>query len=154
VGQEVIQEQARAPLSAKQLAAQAQQVRQQVEDETRVPVVMLARAVSAHVPLTEADLLVERLRLAPPGTFNDATSLVGKTLWRDLPAGTVLTDSSFEVGGPLARMIRPDERAVAIAIDVIVGNGGHLRPGDYVDVLLYLSQSELNSDQTAQVVVP
>lgn len=136
------------------LAEQLQQARQRAEDELLVPVVLLARAVPAHVPLVQEDLLVERLHLAPPGSYSDPAALIGKTLWRDLPAGTVLNESSFEVGGPLARMIRPNERALAIAIDEIVGNGGHLRPGDYVDVLLYLGQSEFNPDQTAQVVVP
>jgi pilus assembly protein CpaB len=143
-----------ASADGEQAATQVQQARQRVEDELLVPVVLLARAVSPHVPLSESDFLIERLHLAPPGSYSDSATLVGKTLWRELPAGTVLNESSFEVGGPLARMIHPDERALAIAIDEVVGDGGHLRPDDYVDVLLFLNQSEANADQTAQVVVP
>jgi pilus assembly protein CpaB len=147
---QIVQESA----SGEQLATEAQQVQQQVDDELLVPAVLLARPVLPYVPLTEADLLVERLHVAPPGSYSDTAALVGKTLWRELPAGTVLSESSFEIGGPLARMIHPDERALAITIDETLGNGGHLRPGDYVDVLLFLSQSETNADQTVQVVVP
>ena len=42
------------------------------------------------------------------------------------------------MGGPLARMIRPDERALAVSIDEVAGAGGQLTPGDYVDILLFL----------------
>src|SRR5690606_3182020 len=44
--------------------------------------------------------------------------------------------------------------ALAIAVDEVVSNGGYLRPGDFVDVLLYLSQDDKNTDRTMQVVVP
>jgi pilus assembly protein CpaB len=142
------------PSAAEQLSAQAQQTRQQVEDAQLVPIVLLARPVAPHVALTAADLVIDRVHVAPPGSYADSTSLLGKTLWRELPAGTVLNESSFEIGGPLARMIHPDERALAIAIDEVVGDGGHLRPGDYVDVLLFLDQNDTNDDRTTQVVVP
>lgn len=124
------------------------------EEEERVPVVVLARAVPAMTEISAEDLLVEELRVAPPGSFADAEALVGRVVWRDLPAGTVLNESSFETGGPLARMIRPDERALAIQIDEVISGGGHIQPGDYVDVLLFLRDDERNSDRTAQVVIP
>ena len=58
------------------------------------------------------------------------------------------------MGGPLARMIRPDERALAVMIDEVSGVGGQLSPGDYVDVLLFLRQDVDNPQQSAQVVLP
>src|SRR5690606_9753726 len=135
-------------------AAVQQGVVQQLEEETRANVVVLARDVAAFTVLSEDDFVVERLRLAPPESYSDPAELVGATLWRDLTAGTVLNRGSFLAGGPLARMIRPGERALAISIDEVIGGGGHLRPGDYVDVLLYLSEDARNADRTMQVVVP
>lgn len=125
-----------------------------VEDEQRSPVVVLARDLKALTPIVAEDLAVERLRIAPPGSFSKIEDIIGRTVWRELPAGSVLNAASFEMGGPLARMIRPQERALAIAVDEVVGGGGHLMPGDYVDVLLFLSESDKNRDQTAQVVIP
>lgn len=122
--------------------------------DDRVGVVVLSRDLSAHDEITAEDLAVERMRIAPPGSFTDPETLVGRKVWRSLPAGTVLGASSFEAGGPLARMILPNERALAIQIDEVVGGGGHLGPGDYVDVLLFLREDGKNSDQTMQVVVP
>ncbi|EZQ17985.1 MAG: Flp pilus assembly protein CpaB [Pseudomonas sp.] len=125
------------------------------EDEPeRVPVVVLAKAVPAMATISAEDLLVEELRVAPPGSFAESQALVGRVVWRDLPAGTVLNESSFETGGPLARMIRPEERALAIQVDEVISGGGHIQPGDYVDVLLFLRDDDRNSDRTVQVVIP
>ncbi|NLZ79137.1 MAG: Flp pilus assembly protein CpaB [Gammaproteobacteria bacterium] len=125
-----------------------------VEDVQRTPVVVLAREVKAMAKIQEDDLVEEMLRIAPPGSYTSAAPLVGSVVWRDLAAGTVLNEASFAMGGPLGRMIKPNERAFAIDVDEVTSAGGHLQPGDYVDVLLFLRDDERNSDRTAQVVVP
>ena len=124
------------------------------EEVQRVPVVVLVRDVKAMSKIQAEDLAEEMLRVAPPGSFSNAQALEGSVVWRDLPAGSVLNQASFAVGGPLGRMIRPDERALAINIDEVTSAGGHLQPGDYVDALLFLRDDNLNSDRTAQVVIP
>ncbi|KPA95439.1 Flp pilus assembly protein CpaB [Pseudomonas asplenii] len=124
------------------------------EDPARQPVVVLAHDVPPFVPLTAADLVIERLRIAPPGSFGSLQEAVDRIPWRPLKAGTWLSDESFQAGGPLARMIRSDERALAVAVDEVIGAGGQLTPGDYVDVLLFLRQDASNLQQSAQVVIP
>src|SRR5690606_38462808 len=111
---------------------------QRAEESLLVNVLTLARDVKANVPLASEDLLVQRLQLAPPDSLDNEELVLGRALWRDLPAGSILAESSFGSGGSLAHMIRRNERAVTLAVDEIVGAGGHLRPGDYVDVLLFL----------------
>ena len=125
-----------------------------VEDKTLKPVVVLTRDVPPHVALIAGDLTVEKLHTAPIGSFSSLDQAVGRTPWRSLSAGTWLNEQSFEAGGPLARMIRPDERALAVAIDEVIGAAGQLTPGDYVDVLLFLRQDTANPQQSAQVVLP
>ncbi|HCN45771.1 MAG TPA: Flp pilus assembly protein CpaB, partial [Pseudomonas sp.] len=75
------------------------------QDELRKPVVVLRRDVAANQALSNDDLAVERLLVAPAGSFQTLEQVTGRTPWRDLPAGTWLEESSFESGGPLARMI-------------------------------------------------
>src|SRR5690606_29428619 len=123
-------------------------------EEERVPVVVLARAVPAMSAISAEDLLIEELRVAPPGSFAASEPLLGRVAWRDLPAGTVLNEARFETGGRLARMIRPEARALASQVDEVSSGGGHIQPGDYVDVLLFLRDDERNSERTAQVVIP
>ncbi|MBC2688252.1 MULTISPECIES: Flp pilus assembly protein CpaB [Pseudomonas] len=126
----------------------------QAQEQTRQPVVVLVRDVPPFTALTAADLALEQLRSAPAGSLNSLDQAIGRTPWRPLSAGTWLSQESFEAGGPLARMIHPDERALAVAVDEVVGAGGQLLPGDYVDVLLYLRQDQSNAQQSAQIVVP
>ncbi|MGY2682338.1 Flp pilus assembly protein CpaB [Pseudomonas tolaasii] len=125
-----------------------------VEDQTRQPVVVLAHDVPPFVALTAADLTVEKLRTVPAGSMTSVDQAIGRTPWRALSAGSWLNEESFTPGGPLARMIRPDERALAVAVDEVIGAAGQLSPGDYVDVLLYLRQDTANLEQSAQVVIP
>ena len=124
------------------------------EDQTRQPVVVLLHDVPPFTPLTAADLALEQLRAVPAGSLNSLDQAIGRTPWRPLSAGTWLSDESFQAGGALARMIRSDERALAVAVDEVTGAGGQLIPGDYVDVLLYLRQDQDNPQQSAQIVVP
>lgn len=132
----------------------AVEVVEKAADEVRQPVVVLRRDVAPYTPLTADDLLVERLQVAPSGSFQTIEQVLGRSSWRPLRAGTWLEPGSFESGGPLARMIRPHERALALAIDDVVGAAGQLSPGDYVDVLLYLREENNNPQASAQVVLP
>jgi len=125
-----------------------------VEDQTRQPVVVLAHDVPAFVPLTDADLILEKLRTAPAGSLGTVDQVVGRTAWRPLSAGSWLSEESFEPGSRLSRMIRPGERALAVAVDEVINAGGQLAPGDYVDVLLFLRKDENTPQASAQLVVP
>ncbi|RMQ50604.1 Flp pilus assembly protein CpaB [Pseudomonas cichorii] len=125
-----------------------------VEEVLRQSVVVLARDVPAYTPLTAEDLEIERLKVAPAGSFSKIEDVLNRSTWRTLTAGTWLSESSFEAGGTLARMIRPGERALALAVDEVIGAAGQLSPGDYVDVLLYLPEDTANPVRSSQLVVP
>lgn len=144
-------EEAPAPIPAVQPVTQ---VVNDAEDQLRKPVVVLRRDVAANVALSADDLAVERLLVAPAGSFQTLEQVAGRTPWRDLPAGTWLEESSFEAGGPLARMIQPGERALTLGVDEVSGGAGQIRPGDYVDALLFLKDETDNPLASAQVVVP
>ncbi|PWB29762.1 Flp pilus assembly protein CpaB [Pseudomonas sp. SDI] len=125
-----------------------------VEDELRQSIVVLRRDVAAYTALTAEDLLLERVQLAPPGSFSRVDQVLGRKPWRNLVAGSWLDEHSFDAGGPLARMIQPSERALAVAVDEVSGAAGQLVPGDYVDVLLFLREESSNPQASAQVIVP
>ena len=125
-----------------------------VEDQTRFPVIVLVRDVPAFAPLTADDVVVEKLRTVPAGSLATVEQAIGRMPLRNLAAGTWLNEETFSAGGPLARMIRPEERALAVAVDEVIGAGGQLSPGDYVDVLLFLRRDTDNAEQSAQIVVP
>ncbi|WP_447927067.1 Flp pilus assembly protein CpaB [Vreelandella sp. EE27] len=119
-----------------------------------VEVVVVAKDLRAYHPIVREDLQIERLSLMPPGGFSDPDLLIGRSVGLDTAQGTVLKESHFASGGTVARMIRSDERAIAVPFNPAMGAGGHVSPGDYVDVLLFLPQTEQNADRTMQVAVP
>ena len=124
------------------------------EEDTRQPVVVLLHDVAPFVQITAADVAVEKLRTAPAGSLTRLDQAIGRAPWRSLRAGTWLSDESFEAGSKLARMIRSDERALAVSVDEVINAGGQLAPGDYVDVLLFLRMDAINPQPSAQLVVP
>ncbi|MFY0729054.1 Flp pilus assembly protein CpaB [Pseudomonas sp. NFX15] len=124
------------------------------EDPARHPVVVLVNDVAPFAPITAADVTLEKLHTVPAGSLTSLDQAIGRTPWRTLTAGSWLNDESFEAGSKLSRMIRPDERALAVAVDEVTNAGGQLTPGDYVDVLLFLRMDTLNVQPTAQLVVP
>ncbi|TLP55432.1 MULTISPECIES: Flp pilus assembly protein CpaB [Pseudomonas] len=123
-------------------------------EPARSPIVVLRKTLPANTPISADDVLIERLQVVPEGAFEQVEQVLGRSSTRTLAAGTWLDASSFTSGGPLARMIRANERAVAVAVDDVVGAGGQLRPGDYVDVLLFLREENNNPQSSAQVVLP
>ena len=126
----------------------------QEEDTTRQPVVVLQRDIAPFVQITAADVTLEKLRTVPAGSLTRLDQAIGRAPWRALSAGSWLSDESFDAGSKLARMIRPDERALAVAVDEVINAGGQLTPGDYVDVLLFLRMDTNNLQPSAQLVVP
>lgn len=125
-----------------------------VDDAARHPVVVLLRDIAAFEQINAADVGLEKLSIVPAGSLTRLDQAVGRTTWRALTAGSWLNDASFESGSPLARMIRPDERALAVAVDEVVNASGQLMPGDYVDVLLFLRMEANNPQPSAQLVIP
>jgi len=125
-----------------------------VEDPTRHPVVVLLRDIAPFEHITAADVALEKLAIVPAGSLTRLDQAVGRTTWRALTAGSWLNEDSFEAGSKLARMIRPDERALAVAVDEVINAGGQLTPGDYVDVLLFLRMDANNPQSSAQLVIP
>ncbi|WP_324710480.1 Flp pilus assembly protein CpaB [Pseudomonas citronellolis] len=121
----------------------------------RTPVVVVTRDLPALALLGKDDLRLEYLQTAPAGSYPKVEALLGQRVWVPVAAGSILSGAVLEPGGPLARTIRADERAMAIAVDDVVGGGGFVLPGDYVDVVLYVAdQQGIQRDVRAQLVLP
>jgi pilus assembly protein CpaB len=70
----------------------------------------------------------------PPGALSDVDQAVGRVLLADIAAGEVLTRTraTAHAGGPVAALVPPGLRAVAVSV---VASARDLRPGDHVDLL-------------------
>jgi pilus assembly protein CpaB len=69
----------------------------------------------------------------------DAPELKGALLRHPVDAGTVLAADDVilpSAPGFLAATLKPEMRAVSVAVDDVSGNAGLIQPGDYVDLIL------------------
>lgn len=87
-------------------------------------------------------------------TFSESQTLIGKVITISLSKGTPLKTSHIPSGNMLSHALAPNERAVAIKVNEVIGVGGFIKPGDQVDVLLYLRADKENGEiSSAQVAL-
>lgn len=106
----------------------------------RFDVVVAAATVTAGTPLKQSDLTVTQWPVRLDQGFDAPDKLVGLSLRRDVTAGQPITTDAVMLG--LSRHLAPGERAVAIAIDEVVGGANQMTPGDYVDVFFLLDKKD------------
>lgn len=119
-------------------------------DET----VFAARAIPPGRAITAEDLSLVRVPQRPVRAYTSKETVLGQTPWTEIAAGEMLLSGHFVHKSPLAQVVRPGERAVAVQVDEVIGTGGFVMPGDEVDVLLYLrADKETGERSSAQVVL-
>ncbi|WP_022956187.1 Flp pilus assembly protein CpaB [Perlucidibaca piscinae] len=122
------------------------------EAANRHPVLVASRDLKAFQVLNAEDLALDHLAMPVPQAFTAPEQLIGKFVQTDVAAGSVLLLGQFQPGSEVARLLRPGERALAIAVDEVIGGGGFVKPGDTVDVLMYVP-GESRPSSSAQVVM-
>jgi pilus assembly protein CpaB len=126
-----------------------------------LPTVVAATDVQAGVRLSAEMLTVTNVpegdRLA--GAFNNNEGLVGSVTKVSLLKGeqivaskVVTGDTAIEFGGspPLALQLESGQRAVSVQLSSLIGAGGNVRPGDFVDVILIVEVKPVGGDQATQ----
>lgn len=142
-----------AKLAAEQAAREAEVVKAKaVVVPGKVPVVVAAREIPAYKTIDEQDVVLDYVKVEPPYTFRAAENLIGQVLQVPVLPGTLISQEHLQPGSEIARLLKPGERAVAIAIDEVVGGGGFVQPGDIVDVLLF-AQGDNRPSASAQIVM-
>lgn len=119
-----------------------------------VPQVVLNRDVKAGERVSEIDLRIEQVPQFNSAGFASTKPVIGKVLNQDIAANTVLLMSNLQQLGPAAQLLKNGERAVAVKIDEVAGVGGYIKPGDFVDVLLFANDDrDMKRRSIAQVVL-
>jgi pilus assembly protein CpaB len=108
---------------------------------------------AGHV-LSLEDMGTEDVSQPDTLTFNSPEKLIGKIPIIPVSKGVAFNTSHFPSTNSLGQTLAPNERAVAIKVNEVVGAGGFIKPGDHVDVLLYLrTERETGDISSAQVVL-
>ncbi len=104
------------------------------------PVVVASEPIPAGTRIDSAKMLaVAQWQVALSGSFASTAPLEGAVTKVDVAAGDPIVPSLLTQG--LARQLKPGERAVAIAVDEVIGGGNRIMPGDMVDVFFMIEKS-------------
>ena len=101
-------------------------------------VVIASRPIRAGETIGAADITLAPAAAPPPGAIENTADAVGKQPLTAIAQGSPVLNSHLPDIGALTQSLREDERAVAVKVDELIGVGGFLRPGDRVDVMVYL----------------
>lgn len=133
------------------------------------PVVVAAQDIPARTRI-EASMVT--LRELPEGVllaggFDSVEAVVGQVTQVPIVAGEQVVVAKVSTGSlpltqfgdnpPLALVVRPGLRAVSVEVSSLVGAGGLIRPGDFVDVILSVEvqgrESNAGRNQLARTIL-
>ncbi|WP_420998129.1 Flp pilus assembly protein CpaB [Cupriavidus sp. 30B13] len=96
------------------------------------PVVVTVKPIEAGKPVPADALKVEQLPINPAGAYTDVARVAGQIPLVGIGANVPVLESQLLAG--LASQVKEGERAVAVAVDEVIGVGNQVQPGDFVDV--------------------
>lgn len=119
-------------------------------DETpKILAVVALRPLGAYKKIGKEDVVLAEITVAPRDYYTSLEDVVGKEPMVDVDQGAPVTKRYFAEGNLLAKSVPPGFKAVSVEVSDVIGVGGFVRPGDIVDVLLYLRGN--NGSATADV---
>ncbi|MFA5939833.1 MAG: Flp pilus assembly protein CpaB [Sinimarinibacterium sp.] len=118
--------------------AQKAQERQQQQDVQQTLAVVALKPLAAYKQIARDAVALVPVSIAPADPYESIDDVVGKVPLVDVDAGAPVTRRYFKEGNVLARIIPPGHQAVSVEVNDVVAVGGFVRPGDIVDLLLYL----------------
>lgn len=116
--------------------------------------VVAAQAIPKGKILTVEDVEITTTPQPDSRGYNNVHDVLGKLTVEPIVKGTPLISKHFPDLGLLAQSLASNERAIAVKVSEVIGVGGFVKPGDRVDVLLYLrADRETGNVSSAQIVL-
>jgi pilus assembly protein CpaB len=136
---------------AQKSEAAQQQVKQKEAEQTLA--VVAVKPLAAYQPIARDAVALVPVSVKPSDPFSSIDEVVGKQPLIDVDAGAPVTRRYFREGNLLARAIPAGFQAVSISVTDVLAVGGFLRPGDIVDILIYLRGAEGIDKPQARVLL-
>ena len=100
--------------------------------------VVAIRPLAAYKAIDKEAVALVPLAVAPTDFFTNLDEVVGRVPLVDIDAGAPVTSRYFKEVNAVARIIPPGHQALSLEVNDVIAVGGFVRPGDVVDVLVYL----------------
>ncbi|MFP5357028.1 MAG: Flp pilus assembly protein CpaB [Gammaproteobacteria bacterium] len=124
--------------SARQAQTAQELIQQQKSKIPQTLAVVATKPLAAYQPIEAASVAVVPVAVAPANYFTSVEDVIKRVPLVDIDVGAPLTGRYFKEGNILARVIPPGYQAMSFEVNDVIAVGGFVRPGDIVDVLLYL----------------
>ena len=134
--------------------AQAQ-VKAQAETKQapKILAVVAVQPLAAYQKIAKDAVVLAEVSVAPRDYFTNLEDVIGREPMVDIDQGAPLTTRYFAEGNVLAKAIPFGFQAVSVEVSDVIGVGGFVRPGDMVDVLLFLKGSGDVESSQARVLL-
>src|SRR5581483_610861 len=116
--------------------------------------VVALKPLAAYKPIDKESVALVPLAVAPADFFTNLDEVVGRVPLVDVDAGAPVTGRYFKEGNAVARIIPAGHQALSIEVNDVIAVGGFVRPGDVVDVLVYLRTGSGVPETQARVLLP
>ncbi len=140
---------------SRNFAEQAQKAQEQasVQEAKQTLAVVALRPLAAYEPIARDAIALVPVSIVPPSNYSSIDDVVDKVPLVDIDAGAPVTQRYFKEGNALVRVIPPGHQAVSVEVNDVVAVGGFVRPGDIVDVLLFLRSGANMTDPQSRVLL-
>lgn len=136
-----------------QKAATAAAVPAAAPNVPRFLAVVAIKPLAADRKIAKDDVRLAEMSVEPKDYYTSLEQVVGKVPRVDIDQGAPVTKRYFGEGNVLARSIPPGFQAISVEVSDVIAVGGFVRPGDLVDVLLYLRGGNDIQDAQARVLM-
>jgi pilus assembly protein CpaB len=137
-------------------AAKSEAAQKQVQKQSETPrilAVVALKPLAAYKKVEKDSVALAEVTVAPKDYYTSLEDVVGKEPLVDVDQGAPVTKRYFAEGNALARSVPQGFQAVSVEVTDIIGVGGFVRPGDIVDVLLYLRDGNDVENTQARVLL-
>jgi pilus assembly protein CpaB len=122
-------------------AERAERAEQERREAKQALAVVAIKPLTAYKPIGGDDVALVPVAVLPAQHYTSIDEVINKVPLVDIDAGAPVTGRYFAESNILARAIPAGFQAVSVEVNDVVAVGGFLRPGDVVDVLLYLRET-------------
>ena len=139
---------------ANQYAVRAEQAAaaQQAPVQQKLAVVAI-EPLAALQPIQPGSVALVPVHTPPANYFATVEEVIGRSPLVDIDTGAPVTPRYFADGNVLAHQIPDGHKAISVEIDNVIAVGGFVRPGDVVDVLIYVrGGAQLGSPQARTLI--
>jgi pilus assembly protein CpaB len=115
--------------------------------------VVALKPLAAYQTISRDDIALVPVAVTPTDYYASLDEVAARVPLVDIDAGAPVTRRYFKEGNILAKIIPAGHQALAIEVNEIIAAGGFVRPGDNVDVLVYLRNGAGVAEAQARVLL-